>query len=72
MSGGRSSWFSCPASDGHKRQPDTIERLTDVHVRMIHHSHLLDLVAQMNDATVRIGVTQRMGTPAAARYCASL
>src|SRR5436305_2277496 len=29
-----------------ERQPDTIECLTDVHVRMIHHSHLLDLVAQ--------------------------
>src|SRR3954462_13327325 len=37
-----------------ERQPDTIECLTDVHVRMIDHKHLLELVAQDHAAGVRL------------------
>jgi len=37
-----------------ERQPDTIECLTDVHVRMIDHRHLLELLAQDHAASVRI------------------
>src|SRR3954447_6152828 len=37
-----------------ERQPDTIECLTDVHVRMIDHKHLLELVAQDHAVSVRV------------------
>src|SRR3954447_11821063 len=36
-----------------ERQPDTIECLTDVHVRTIDHQRLLDLVAHDHAASVR-------------------
>src|SRR3954451_11782718 len=37
-----------------ERQPDTIECLTDAHVRTIEHKQLLDLVAQDHAASVRV------------------
>src|SRR4051794_14070139 len=37
-----------------ERQPDTIECLTDVHVRMIDRLHLLELVAQDHAASIRV------------------